>query len=213
MQVFLTGFAEGEVDGVGGIVGGLIPPPGHLGEPVVVAAIAAGQAGGDFVGTNGELGTVPLGICGFIQTQVRMNNFRTGGNTGHILEVHVDPVAAIIGGAVGLSAHIQPLTAKGGVIGSCLHGVHGVDILQSLTGDHGQGRIDVHRKFPVFSVDPPLVRLHGEDISPGILSQGEGNPLGVDTSGIHHIGRGNFIMGAPLFIQEGDGTVLIQNSF
>ena len=142
-----------------------------------------------------------------------MNNFRTGGNTGHILEVHVDPVAAIIGGAVGLSAHIQPLTAKGGVIGSCLHGIHGVNVLQSLTGDHGQGRIDVHRKFPVFPVDPPLVRFHGEDISPGILSQGEGNPLGVDTGGIHHIGRGNFIMGDPLFIQESDGTVLIQNSF
>ena len=213
MQVLLAGLAEGKVNGIGGIVAGLVPPPGHLGEPVVVAAIAAGQAGGDFVGTDGELRAVALGIGGLVQAQIRMNNFRAGGNTGHILEVHVDPVAAIIGGAVGLCPHIQPLTAKGGVIGRCLHGVHGVDVLQGLTGDHGQGRIDVHREFPVFPVDPPLVRLHGEDISPGILSQGEGNPLGVDTGGIHHIGRGNFIMGAPLFIQEGDGTVLIQNSF
>ena len=213
VQVLLAGLTEGKVNGIGGIVAGLVPPPGHLGEPVVVAAIAAGQAGGDFVGTDGELRAVALGIGGLVQAQIRMDHFGTRGDAGHILEVHVDPVAAIIGSAVGLSAHIQPLAAKGGVIGSCLHGINGVNVLQGLTGDHGQGRIDIHRKFPVFPVDPPLVRFHGEDISSGILSQGEGNPLGVDTGGIHHIGRGNFIMGDPLFIQEGDGTVLIQNSF
>ena len=211
-DIFLTGLAESIVNGIGGIIFRLIPPPSHFGEPVVIARVAGRQIGSHFICANGQLLAVTLNIGGFIQAQLGIHNLTAIGNRGHTLDVHIGTVTPIVGGAVGLCAHIQPLTAQCRIIGCSLHGIGGIDILQCASGYHSQCGVNHDREFTVFTVDPFLVRFYSQDSTLFGFIQRKMNIKRAKSRSILHAGDGDLVNFFLIGIQERHRPILIQDS-
>ena len=144
-----------------------------------------------------------------IQAQGRTYNLGTGRNRRHIIEVHEQSVAAIVRSAVRLGTHIQILTPQRCIIGSCLHGIDGINFVQGLTGNNGKGRVDFDREYTVFIVDPFRVGFYRKYKTVFGFIQRKYDIFRNNTGIVLHIRNGNFIYRSSLFIQEADGAVLI----
>ena len=101
--------------------------------------------------------------------------------------MHKNAVSSIIGGTVWLCADIQILSAQGGIVGSGLHGIYGIDIVQSRTGRNNNSRINLNRENTIFPIDPISIGFHSQDKALRCFVEGEGNLGRKDSTVILHV--------------------------